>query len=165
MGRIEASHREGTKSSGKRRAVTRLIDGFSVELDLDTSERMRGVRQKDTSPEQVVRRALHRLGHRFRTGNRDLPGTPDIANRSKRWAVFVHGCFWHRHEGCPRTTTPKRNRDFWLAKFEANRARDARAVTALRQMGYDVVTIWECESEDCARLQAKLQMTLPLHQE
>lgn len=108
---------------------------------------MAGIRQKDTSAEQLVRSLLRRLGHSFRKANRDLPGSPDAANRSRGWAVFVHGCFWHRHARCSRTTTPKRNREFWEAKFEENRRRDARALAALRRLGYRVVVVWECEAE------------------
>ena len=106
---------------------------------------MARVRQKDTSAEQLVRSLLTRIGHAFRKSNRDLPGSPDAANRSRRWAVFVHGCFWHRHAGCPRTTTPKRNRAFWETTFDQNRRRDARALAALRRLGYRTVVVWECE--------------------
>jgi DNA mismatch endonuclease (patch repair protein) len=106
---------------------------------------MAGVRQRDTSAEQLVRQILIRLGHRFRSENRDLPGSPDIANRSRQWAVFVHGCFWHRHMGCVRTTTPKRNRLFWEQKFAQNQRRDARALTALRKMGFRTLVVWECQ--------------------
>jgi DNA mismatch endonuclease, patch repair protein len=84
------------------------------------------------------------MGHRFRVHNRDLPGSPDIANRSRRWAVFVNGCFWHRH-GCKKTTTPTRNRDFWLKKFADNRTRDAQNVDRLRSCGWAVIVVWECE--------------------
>jgi DNA mismatch endonuclease (patch repair protein) len=106
---------------------------------------MAGVRQKDTSAEQLVRSLLTRLGHSFRKSNRDLPGSPDVANRSRLWAIFVHGCFWHRHAGCSRTTTPKRNRAFWETKFDQNRRRDARVLAALRRLGYRTVVVWECE--------------------
>lgn len=106
---------------------------------------MARVRQKDTSAEQLVRSLLTRLGHAFRKSNRDLPGSPDAANRSRLWAVFVHGCFWHRHADCPRTTTPKRNRAFWETKFDQNGRRDARALAALRRLGYRTVVVWECE--------------------
>ena len=106
---------------------------------------MAGIRQKDTSAETLVRKILSGLGHAFRTRNRDLPGSPDIANRSRSWAVFVHGCFWHRHSGCSRTTTPKRNRAFWEEKCGQNVARDRRAVSALRRLGYVVVVVWECD--------------------
>jgi DNA mismatch endonuclease (patch repair protein) len=128
--------------------VTRkVIDGFTVETDDATAARLGRIRQRDTAPELVVRRVLHKLGVRFRTSNRDLPGSPDIANRSRRWAVFVHGCYWHRHAGCRRATTPTRNRDFWVAKFEANVARDARSVAALIRIGYRVALVWECETK------------------
>lgn len=107
------------------------------------SKRMAAVRQKDTGPELAVRKVLSALGHFYRVRNGDLPGSPDIANRSRRWAVFVHGCFWHRH-GCTRTTTPKSNREFWLQKFDANVRRDRRAQRALRAMGFNVIVFWEC---------------------
>lgn len=108
-----------------------------------------------------MRRALHRLGHRFRLDNRDLPGSPDIANRKRRWAVFVHGCYWHAHEGCPRHTIPKRNREFWQEKFRTNRERDERAVAQLEARGYEVVTIWECQLEDTANVDQLLSAALP----
>jgi DNA mismatch endonuclease (patch repair protein) len=104
------------------------------------------VRQKGTRPELLVRSLLRSLGHRFRLANRDLEGSPDIANRSRRWAVFVHGCFWHRH-GCKATTTPTRNREFWQLKFTRNVERDRRTEEALRAQGYTVVVVWECETK------------------
>src|SRR5688572_15632999 len=109
----------------------RVREGHLLEVDDATSARMGLVRQKGTRPELLVRRALSALGHRFRLANRDLPGSPDIANRSRRWAVFVHGCFWHRH-GCKASTTPARNREFWEAKFARNVARDQRRAGELR---------------------------------
>jgi len=129
----------------------------SLKVDLDTSLRMASVRQRDTTAEIVVRRALRALGHQFRVRNRDLPGSPDIANRTRRWAVFVHGCFWHRHKGCIRTTTPKRNRKFWTSKFELNQERDRRALRKLRRLGYKAVVVWECETEIASLLNQKLQ--------
>ena len=74
-------------------------------------------------------------------------GSPDVANRSQRWAVFVHGCYWHDHRGCRRATVPKRNTEFWLEKFAGNRRRDARALRQLRARGYRALVIWECEVE------------------
>lgn len=123
-------------------------------LDADTSRRLGRIRQHGTSAELTVRRALHAAGHRFRVHNRDLPGSPDIANRSRKWAVFVHGCFWHRHPGCKRTTTPSRNRDFWTLKFDQNVARDTRVQKTLRDMGYRVVVIWECEVLEAGKRKA-----------
>jgi DNA mismatch endonuclease Vsr len=113
----------------------------------ETSERMARVRRKGTAAEGLVRGTLSRLGVRYTLHNEDLPGSPDLANRSKKWAVFVHGCYWHHHAGCPRATTPKSNTEFWLAKFAANRRRDMQAVDALERMGYEVTTIWECECD------------------
>ncbi len=130
-------------------------------LDAATSLRMAGVRQHDTSAEQLVRQILRRLGHSYRSKNRDLPGSPDVANRTRRWAVFVHGCFWHRHAGCIRATTPKRNRPFWKEKFEQNRRRDARVLAALRRMGFTAVVVWECEAEEKpARVERRLAARL-----
>lgn len=116
---------------------------------------MRGVGRRDTTPEMRVRRAAHAIGLRYRTSNKDLPGSPDLANRNREWAVFVHGCFWHRHQGCARTTTPTRNRDFWEAKFEANVARDWRVMRKLRKRGWRVVVIWECYTD--TRMKSRLR--------
>lgn len=102
------------------------------------------VRQKGTAAEREVAALLRSLGVGYRLNVRTLPGSPDLANRSRRWAVFVHGCFWHGHKGCRRATVPKSNRAFWLEKFAANRRRDARAVRALRRMGFRVCIVWEC---------------------
>ena len=120
--------------------------------DAATSTRMSRVRQRDTSPEIRVRRAIRSIGLRYTTNNRDLPGSPDLANRTRRWAVFVHGCYWHRHEGCPKATTPRRNSEFWLEKFSRNIQRDRRAREALRRQGYKVLTIWECDAESQSEL-------------
>ncbi|MFZ5476652.1 MAG: very short patch repair endonuclease [Myxococcota bacterium] len=113
---------------------------------------MREQRRGGTAPELAVRATLRDAGVRYRLANRDLPGSPDLANRARRWAVFVHGCFWHHHEGCRRATVPAANRDFWLDKFAGNRARDARVADALRSAGYRVVVVWECETVDRAHL-------------
>lgn len=130
---------------------TRRRDGFDLEVDEATSQRMAGIRQKDTKPELIVRRILTELGLRYRLTNRDLPGSPDIANRSRRWAIFVHGCYWHRH-GCRHTTTPKRNTAFWEAKFRRNVERDRHAQEQMRRLGYEALTIWECETRGTANL-------------
>lgn len=106
------------------------------------------VRQKNTEPELALRSELWRRGHRYTLDNSELPGAPDIANRSKRWAIFVHGCYWHRHPGCPKATIPKRNREFWLDKFAANVERDRRAISRLEDMGFAVRVVWGCELSD-----------------
>lgn len=125
----------------------RVIEGYRVVYDDETARRMGGIRQKDTTPELAVRRILVTLGLHYRVRNRDLPGSPDMANRNDTWAVFVHGCFWHRHSGCSRATTPKRNTDFWKAKLDANVARDRSVVAKLRRARFRVLTIWECQTE------------------
>jgi DNA mismatch endonuclease Vsr len=119
---------------------------FELLLDPETSARLARIRQTGTKPEQEVRKVLAAVGLRYRLNNRDLQGSPDIANRRSRWAIFVHGCFWHRHQRCKRTTTPKRNREFWEAKFRANQHRDERAVESLTKEGFRVAVIWECET-------------------
>lgn len=132
-----------------------------LDVDAETSLRMAGIRQRATAPELAVRAVAARLGLHYRLNNRSLPGSPDLANRTRKWAVFVHGCFWHRHEGCARTTTPTRNRSFWSAKFEANVARDARAVADLRARGFTVVTIWECQTRERANVESALAVITP----
>ncbi len=96
----------------------------------------------------------------YRKNVRALRGSPDFANRSRYWAVFVHGCFWHQHPGCPRATIPTRNRAFWEAKFAANRDRDARATSALRRKGFRVVTVWECQVADAPAVKSRLSKLL-----
>lgn len=109
---------------------------------------MARVKGKNTSPEMAVRRAAHALGLRFRLHRRELPGRPDLIFPKHRLAIFVHGCFWHRHSGCKRATTPKTRRDFWRRKFADNEARDQRVVALLRDMGWRVEIIWECETKN-----------------
>lgn len=106
---------------------------------------MAGVRQVGTTPELAVRSILRDLGIGYRIGGRGLPGRPDLANRRRKWAIFVHGCYWHHHRNCRKATTPKSNVEFWKGKFVANRARDARAVKALRNRGFRVIIVWECQ--------------------
>ena len=129
-----------------QRAITLLRRPSAV-----TSRRMSRVKQHGTAPELVVRNVLFGLGLRYRTSNRDLPGSPDLANRSGRWAVFVHGCFWHRHEGCARASVPRRNAAFWQAKFQRNVMRDAQAQASLKCAGWRVFVVWECAAERSAR--------------
>ena len=116
---------------------------------------MRKVRVKDTAPEMIVRRVLHRLGYRFRLHRKDLPGTPDIVLPSRRKIVLVNGCFWHGHS-CRKGALPKSRVDSWAAKITANRLRDRRTVLELERQGWHVLTIWECEAGDSAYLEARL---------
>lgn len=135
-----------------------MQDVASLRTTDYVSQRMGRVRQAGTTPELRVRQACSAIGMRYRTKNRDLPGCPDLANRSRRWAIFVHGCFWHRHSGCPRATTPKRNREFWLAKFARNRERDRKAFAALEAAGFAVQVVWECETESAISLWETLRL-------
>jgi DNA mismatch endonuclease (patch repair protein) len=109
---------------------------------------MRTIRSKDTSPEMAVRRAAHAAGLRFRLHRKDLPGRPDLVFPKHRLVVFVHGCFWHRHQGCPKCSYPKTRIEFWESKLNANVERDARIEQQLRSLGWHVEIIWECESKD-----------------
>lgn len=119
----------------------------TTEVDPARSAQMAKVKNRDTKPEMRVRQALHAAGLRYRLHAKDLPGKPDIVLRSRRIAIFVHGCFWHRHPdpSCKLARMPKSRVDFWAPKLEANRARDVRNETALLDMGWRVLTIWECE--------------------
>lgn len=114
-------------------------------VDAPTRSRMMaGIGSRDTRPELVLRRALHAMGFRYRLHVKGLVGRPDIVLPKWRAAVFVHGCYWHRHEGCRFTTTPSTRPDFWRAKFVANVERDRRTVQALMALGWRVAIIWEC---------------------
>lgn len=118
------------------------------------SEVMSRVKGRDTQPEMRLRRALHAAGVRYRLHAQELPGRPDIVFRGLKLAIFVHGCFWHRHPGCEHARTPKSRVDFWEQKLGGNVERDARQSTQLRAAGWTVMTLWECETRDDAALTA-----------
>lgn len=120
------------------------------------SELMARVRGKDSKPEMVVRRLAHGLGYRFRLHCRGLPGTPDLVFPRLRKAILVHGCFWHRHAGCSRTTEPKTRADFWATKFADNLRRDERDRLQLLGAGWAVLVVWECETADIDMLRKRL---------
>lgn len=124
---------------------------------MSRSDIMRAVKRAHTGPEVVVRRALHALGLRFRLHRRDLPGSPDIVLPRFRTVVFVHGCFWHRHPGCRYASTPKTRQEYWLPKFKANVERDAKKEAQLRELGWRVLVIWECEICKPAELDERLR--------
>lgn len=105
---------------------------------------MAGIKGKNTRPEIQVRKLLFAAGHRFRLHRRDLPGTPDIVMPGKRIAIFVHGCFWHGHQGCKLAKIPSTRTDFWTAKIKANILRDRVAIDQLLQSGWRVLVVWEC---------------------
>ena len=117
---------------------------------------MSRIRRADTKPEWVVRRLLHRLGYRFRLQWKAAPGRPDVAFPGRRRIIFVHGCFWHQHEGCRSATMPSTRRDFWQAKFERNKARDARDLARAEAEGWQALVVWECETRRIEELEARL---------
>lgn len=132
------------------------MDGFyftrcMIGVDRLSKERrswnMSRIRGKNTTPEMLVRSLLHRMGCRFRLHVRDLPGKPDIVLPRYRTVIFVHGCFWHRHQGCKNCTTPTNRRAWWVEKLEANAARDLRHRRELRLLGWQVEVVWECETQ------------------
>ncbi|MEJ5093588.1 MULTISPECIES: very short patch repair endonuclease [Sphingomonas] len=109
---------------------------------------MSRVRSRDTQPELRVRKVAHAAGLRFRLHRRDLPGTPDLVFPKHKLAVFVHGCFWHRHPGCKRASMPAARQEFWRDKFEKNVARDRAALKALAASAWSSIIIWECQTND-----------------
>jgi DNA mismatch endonuclease (patch repair protein) len=133
-----------------------------ARLTTDPARRklMQRVRQRGTPAEKVVAEVCRELGLRYRLNVKSLPGSPDLANKSQRWAIFVHGCFWHQHTGCPKATVPKQNARFWREKFAANRERDARKAGQLRARGYIVVVVWQCETERRAKLKTAISRRL-----
>lgn len=125
---------------------------------VERSERMSLVCSKDTRPELTVRRMVHQLGFRYRLHGKGLPGKPDLVFASRRKAIFVHGCLWHRHakQGCPLARLPKSRLEFWLPKLEQNRMRDKQKQAELRRLGWRVLVIWECELRGVDKLQSQI---------
>lgn len=130
-----------------------LVDRLTPERRSWLMSRVRG---KNTSPEMRVRRAAHAMGSRFRLHRKNLPGKPDLVFAKHRVAMFVHGCFWHRHAGCTKASTPKSQVEFWQRKFDANVTRDERVEAELLALGWRVVTLWECETKSDDELRFKL---------
>ena len=124
---------------------------FGYMHDRLTKERrswnMSRIRSKNTTPEKIVRTALHRMGYRFRLHGKKLPGRPDIVLTKYKTVIFVHGCFWHRHHGCKNCTTPTTRKEWWVAKLEANVLRDLRHQQSLQQLGWKAIVVWECETK------------------
>src|SRR6185437_3996312 len=117
---------------------------------------MSRIRSRDTSPELIVRSAIHRLGYRFRLHVGSLPGKPDIVLPRLKTVIFVHGCFWHRHKNCRFCYTPKTRQNFWLPKFESNVLRDTKKIRHLRRLGWRVRIIWECQTHNPEKLAQRL---------
>jgi DNA mismatch endonuclease (patch repair protein) len=111
-------------------------------------------------PERAVRSLVHRLGYRFRLHAKDLPGKPDLVFRSRKKAIFVHGCFWHRHPNCGLARLPKSRLDFWMPKLEGNRKRDLRTQAVLRRSGWQVLIVWECQIQKESSLSRMIKQFL-----
>lgn len=127
------------------------------------SRMMSGIRGRNTQPERLVRSCLTGRGYRYRLHRRDLPGAPDVVMPGRRVAIFVHGCFWHQHDGCRYAKLPTSNTAFWKTKLAGNIERDRKAVETLIDMGWRVLIIWECATRrtpDVESLSAKLQAWL-----
>jgi len=127
--------------------------------NLNESQRsycMSHIRAKNTKPELVVRQVLHKLGYRFRLHRRDLSGVPDIVLPRYRTVIFVHGCFWHQHPGCNRARVPRSNIEYWSGKLATNIERNKEAITQLELSGWQVLIIWECETEQLEHLTTRI---------
>ena len=130
-----------------------MADNVSPET---RSQIMARVKSKGMKPEMKVRRLLHGLGYRYRLHRADLPGQPDLVFPSRRKVVFVNGCFWHNHSGCPRVRVPAANRNYWLSKLSRNKTRDERNIGLLESRGWTVMTVWECQLRDMDTLTEQL---------
>lgn len=122
-----------------------MVDSISKK---HRSWNMGRIKSKDTSPEKIVRSLLHKMGYRFRLHRKNLPGKPDIVLTKYKAVIEVRGCFWHRHKNCKETTTPKSNTEFWLEKFRKNVERDKKNKLKLKELGWKVIVIWECETKN-----------------
>jgi DNA mismatch endonuclease (patch repair protein) len=134
-----------------------MADRFSVA---QRSANMRRIKGWDTRPELLVRRLAHAMGYRYRLHRKDLPGKPDLVFGPRRKVIFVHGCFWHQHEGCRGGRVPESNTDYWVPKLRRNTERDAAARAALEARGWGVLTIWDCETRDESALRMRLSSFL-----
>jgi DNA mismatch endonuclease (patch repair protein) len=136
----------------------RLVKGNAWPNVSDAIRRtMKGNMGKDTIPELALRSTLHAMGYRYRIHRRDLPGTPDIVFLGRLKAVWLHGCFWHSHQGCRYATTPKTRADYWVPKLVRNRERDAEHLKRLSDMGWKSVVVWECELKDLEAVRTRLR--------
>ena len=120
------------------------------------SRNMSAIKSKNTKPEIKVRKVLHSMGYRFRLHSKDLPGSPDIVLPKYKTVIFVHGCFWHRHENCKYASTPKTRKEFWNKKFTENKKRDSEIQEKIKILDWRSVVIWECETKNMENLRDKI---------
>lgn len=126
----------------------------------DRSKVMRAVKSQNTGPEMIVRRLTHSIGYRYRLHRKDLPGKPDLVFPSRRKVIFVHGCFWHQHDCARGARLPKSHQEYWLPKLSRNKQRDAEHQATLRELGWDVLVIWECELKSLESVKSKINCFL-----
>ena len=127
----------------------------------ERSRNMAAIKSKNTKPEIAVRKNLHALGYRFRLHRKDLPGKPDIVLPKYKTVIFVNGCFWHQHKGCKYSRLPKTNIDFWKRKLEGNTQRDKLKQSKLKDMGWKVINIWECQTKEIDDIRNFIKENLP----
>lgn len=135
----------------------KMTDKVSVAKRSDI---MRRVRSQNTKPEIVVRKMASALGFKYRLNAKNLPGKPDLSNKSRKKAIFVHGCFWHRHANCKMASTPASNMEYWTKKFESNVVRDRKNMAQYKSMDWKILVIWECELKDIKKLKKKMNKFL-----
>ena len=126
------------------------------EVSEQRSRNMSAIKSKNTKPEIKVRKVLHSMGYRFRLHSKDLPGSPDIVLPKYKTVIFVHGCFWHRHENCKYASNPKTRQEFWNKKFEENIKRDSEIQDKIKNLNWRSVVIWECETKNIENLRDKI---------
>ena len=126
------------------------------EVGEERSKNMSAIKSKNTKPEIKVRKVLHSMGYRFRLHSKDLPGSPDIVLPKYKTVIFVHGCFWHRHENCKYASTPKTRKEFWNKKFTENKKRDSEIQEKIKILDWRSVVIWECETKNIENLRDKI---------
>ena len=144
------------------RRVRKIASNIVVEVSETRSRNMRAIRSKDTKPEIIVRKLVHALGRRYRLHRPDLPGKPDLVLARDKKVILVHGCFWHGHSdpGCSIVHRPKTNKGYWTPKLRRNRSRDESNLLALKALGWQTLTVWECETRDKALLDRRLRSFL-----
>ncbi len=130
------------------------------EVSEQRSRNMSAIKSKNTKPEIKVRKILHSMGYRFRLHSKGLPGSPDIVLPKYKTVIFVHGCFWHRHENCKYASTPKTRQEFWENKFNANKIRDQKILKEIKSLGWKFIIIWECEARNIQSIEEKIKRFL-----
>ncbi len=134
-----------------------MVDNLKKEI---RSYNMSRIKSKNTKPEMVIRSLLHSMGLRFRIHRKDLPGTPDVTLPKFKSVIFIHGCYWHRHEGCKYSTDPKTNKAYWLKKFYITKKRDISNQKSLAELGWNVIIVWECQINDVEAIHDRLAKEL-----